>query len=513
MSINNRQVTDTVWEKTNEKLPTYIALDANIKTQICIIGTGITGLTTAYHLLKAGKDVVLVESKKIGFGETGNTSAHLSNALDDRYYQLEKFHGRDKATLAAKSHAEAIDTIEKIILTEQINCNFSRVNGYLFSANNDKQKKVLENEYITAKQCGFKDIVLTDKPIPNTNHLGKYIIFPNQAQFHPLKYLQALAKAVAAMGGKIYENTHVENIQTGSLLQVKTSSGNYIVADNVVTATNAPFQANLSIHAKLIPNRTYVIVASIAKDSQVKSLYWDMEDPYHYVRVQAYDDQHDVLIVGGEDHRVGIMPKHNPFDKLEQWTRQYFPGIIKIIHQWSGQILDPIDYLAYIGKHPTLNNVYMATGDSGNGLTHGTIAAKIISDAILQRKNAYTDLYKTNRKSARAWMNFLKTNLAAAKAYLAYFSLKHFRSVKRISAGQGAIIQCGLNKLAVYKTHDNELKVCTAICSHLHAIVQWNSIEKSWDCPAHGSRFDVNGNVLNGPANKCLESKICPGKY
>lgn len=483
----------SLWKNNLQEKSVESGLNEDMHCDVCIIGAGISGLTVAYQLLNAGKSVVIVDSRSMGENETGNTSAHLSNALDDRYFNIEKMHGKSKAKLISNSHAEAINFIETLCQQELIACDFKRVEGVLFT-----DEKILKKEFSAAKRCGI-EVSLEERA-----NLGKCLIFENQAQFHPLKYLAGLINIIRKKGGKIYFNTHVVKIEE-SPLSVILKSNNKIISQRIVTCTNSQFYSNLTMHFKLNPQRSYVIGINIPKNAVPNALYWDNEDPYHYVRVASKDAKEDILIIGGEDHRVGGGINVNAYKKLQEWAKKYFPVEFKnISYQWSGQILEPIDYIAYIGKNPKNPYIYMATGDSGNGLTHGTIAGLLIADDILQKFNPYAAIYQLKRMPFRAIKNMLLNLFSSMRAYFSYLN---FGSRKMPKKSEGKIVQCGFKKIAVYKDDGGTLHCVSAVCTHLKGMLEWNPVEKSWDCPAHGSRFDTEGNILNGPAMQPLPKK------
>lgn len=487
----------------------YPTLDKNLTCEICIIGAGITGLTTAYQLVCQGKSVIILEDGNIASGESGRTSAHLSNILDDRFYEIEKMHGFEIAQLASESHAAAIQFIENICQTENIDCEFERLNGYLF-LDKISSMDILEKEYAITKKLGLSPQLLKN-PIAETFKMDAFIQFPHQAQFHPIKYLSQLAKIITAKGGKIFENTKAIHFNNGKSIQIHTHNGMIINADNIVFATNVPINNKFFIHTKQEANRTYIVGSLVPKGSVKSALYWDTAEPYHYIRVHKGNylygnNECDLLIIGGEDHRTGVTPSpfnHNPFRQLEAWSNNLFPQILQHVSYWSGQIIEPIDYLAFIGPNIFDNkNCFIATGDSGNGLTHGTLGGILIADLILHNKNEWEKVYKTSRKSLKSWHDFININLKTMLSYSKYFTPK--TNIENILPGEGAVINKNLSKIAVYKDNDGKLYKCSAVCPHLKAIVQWNPYEKTWDCPAHGSRFSCTGEVVNGPANKNL---------
>jgi len=330
---NSSGSTRSIWFEIREHVPRP-ALEQNVTADVCVIGAGITGLTTAYLLACTGRSVIVMESGQVGGGETGRTTAHLSNALDDRYSELESLHGAEGARLAAKSHAAAIDQIENIIAAERINCDFQRVDGFLFDPTNDGDRE-LHAELAAAQRAGLTDTQIVERAPLASFDTGACLRFPNQAQFHPLKYLYKLASAFEQRGGRIFGNTHAKQVEDGTPATVTTEVGHTVTADFVVVATNTPINDVVKIHTKQAPYRTYVVGLRIPRDSVPRALYWDTLDPYHYVRVQP-EETHDVLIVGGEDHKTGQGDdKVNRFDRLERWTRERFSAAQEVVYSWS----------------------------------------------------------------------------------------------------------------------------------------------------------------------------------
>lgn len=270
-------------------------------------------------------------------------------------------------------------------------------------------------------------------------------------------------------------------------------------------ATNTPVNDRFTIHTKQAAYRTYVIGVGVPIGSVTKALYWDTPDPYHYVRLQDAGD-HEILIVGGEDHKTGQADDTDDrFNRLEAWTRERFPMSGTVAFRWSGQVMEPIDSLAFIGRNPGDTNIYIVTGDSGNGMTHGTIAGMLLTDLIQGRQNEWAALYDPARITLMAATEFMKENLNVAAQFRDYASGGEVADAQQIEPGTGAIIRDGIKKLAVYRDIEGRLHTCSAVCPHLGCIVDWNSVENTWDCPCHGSRFDALGKVLNGPANRGLQ--------
>jgi glycine/D-amino acid oxidase-like deaminating enzyme/nitrite reductase/ring-hydroxylating ferredoxin subunit len=481
-------------------------LAADLSTDVCVVGAGIAGMTIAYLLGREGKSVIVLDDGPIGGGQTERTTAHLANAIDDHYFEIERLHGERGAKLAAASHTAAIDRIETIVRKENIECDFARVDGYLFVPPHESVE-VLEWELNAAQRAGVTGVERVGRAPLEHFDTGPCLRFPRQAQFHPLKYLAGLAMAIARNGGRIFTDAHVDNITAEASARVHTTRGFTITAPVVAVATNTPINDLVAIHTKQAAYLTYVIGARIPQGAVTKALYWDTLDPYHYVRLQSGSDSsdHDVLIVGGEDHKTG---QHDDaaarFARLEGWARERFP-VGEVQFRWSGQVMEPIDGLAFIGRNPMdKDNIFIATGDSGMGMTHGTIAGILLTDLIVGRSNPWETLYDPSRKTPRAAKEFIKETTNMASQYSDWLTPGDVSSPDEIARGTGAVLRRGLKKVAIYCDEQGKLHERSAICTHLGCIVRWNSSEHTWDCPCHGSRFDKDGQVLNGPAIRSL---------
>ena len=496
--------TASVW-MTMAEMPSRPALATDITADVCVVGAGIAGLTTAYLLAEEGRSVVVLDDGPIGGGETSRTTAHLANALDDRYFEIESMHGEKGARLASGSHATAIDRIESIVARETIECDFERLDGYLFVPPGESTD-VIDKELAAAHRAGLIGVERIERAPLERFDTGTCLRFPRQAQFHPLKYLDGLAQAIEKKGGRIVNNTHAEQFKSGAPDQVTTSKGLVVSTGTIVVATNTPVNDWVTIHTKQAAYRTYVIGIPVPKGSVARALYWDTQDPYHYVRLHDAG-QHDVLIVGGEDHKTGQADDADErFGRLEAWARERFPAAAEEVEfRWSGQVMESNDGLAFIGRNPGDKNIYMVTGDSGNGMTHGTIAGILLTDLIMGRENEWATLYDPSRISLRAASEFAKENLNVAAQYGDYATAGDVEKADDLAAGTGGVIRHGLKKVAAYRDTHGKLHECSAVCPHLGGVVHWNHTEKTWDCPCHGSRFDRYGKVLNGPANTGLE--------
>jgi glycine/D-amino acid oxidase-like deaminating enzyme/nitrite reductase/ring-hydroxylating ferredoxin subunit len=498
----------------------YEKLESNFDVDVVVVGGGISGLSVAYNLSREGKKVAVVEDGFIGSGETGRTTAHIVAALDDRYYEIERIFGKEKSRLVAQSHTKAIDFIEETMRRENIECDFKRVHGYLFLHPTDNPKN-LQKEFEACLRSGL-DVAMD--VVRFRNSTADAIRFNNQGQFHVMKYLKGLCEAIIKQGGKIFNHTHAKEIGKDGILSAE---GHRINARSVVVATNTPVNNKYVMHLRQFPYRTYVVGLKVPKGKIPTALWWDTGNysvnsdipPYHYVRTQPLDENNDLLLVGGEDHPTGLTePENKPeewrYTLLEQWAREHFDALGEKIYQWSGQCLEPTDSLAYIGHNPTdEKNIYIVTGDSGNGITHGTIAGILISDLIVGRENPLTEIYSPSRikvlKTGNVW---LKEFIGGMFEYLKHKPHVTESDPRGIEPNEARIIEHESKKVGCYRDGRGDLHFVDVACTHMGCTVKWNNDEKSWDCPCHGSRFTYEGRLLNGPANEPLPYYSEPGK-
>lgn len=520
---NPSGLTQPVWYDSIEP-PEFDKLARDARADICIVGAGIAGLTSAYLLARAGKSVLVLDEKPVGGGESGRTSAHLASAIDDRFVTIENNLGLEASMIQYESHAAAIDRIEQMCREESIDCDFARLDGYLFVADGD-DPLLLAKECDAARRAGFTDVGLLDRAPITGLRAGSCLRFPRQARFHPLKYLFGLSRALEKLGVRIFCGKRVCDLAGDGPVVARLDGGVMVRADYGISATNVPTPINnwMGIYTKQASYRSYVIAMEVPPGLISDALYWDTKDPYHYARLSKSGDGKMLLVVGGEDHRVGTegdsasMSKR--FEALEVWTRQHFcrehdsNTLGPVISRWSGQVAEPDDGVAFIGRVPSREhrNCFVITGDSGMGLTGGTAGAMLVSELILKggegkedrNVHPWADLYDPSRKplkSLGAAVEFVKENAAAASHMTEYLTPGDVESIDHIAPGEGAVLREGLSKVAVYKEKNGTVHKCSAICTHLKCIVQWNGLEKSWDCPCHGSRFDAMGKVIIGPA-------------
>jgi len=481
-------------------------LTDDINADIVVVGSGIAGLSVAYELSKAGKRVIVLERGSVGGGMTARTTAHLASDMDDYYHRYLRLRGEDEARIYRESQAAAIDRIEEIQAGEGIACDFARLNGYLFHAPGT-DTDLLQREAEACQRIGCHDVVWAERAPFDAVDTGRCLCFPRQGRFHPLKYLDGLIRCIRRDGSVLYANTPVVSVaeENGRVI-VKTESGNTVGAGVAIVATNSPINDWIALHTKQAPYRSYVIAGKVPRGSVFDALYWDTLDPYHYVRLQPESGtDEDWLIVGGEDHKSGTTDDAEPrLQRLEAWARSHVPEFGPVEHRWSGQVMEPVDFAPYIGRNHGNKQVYVATGDSGQGITAGVVAGMLLRDLVLGRDNPWADAYAPERVTALAAGAYLRENTTMVSSLAEYVTGGALSDVDQLQPGQGAILRQGLQKVAAYRGEDGQLHMHSAVCPHAGCIVRWNSFEQSWDCPCHGSQFAADGQLLNGPALRGL---------
>jgi glycine/D-amino acid oxidase-like deaminating enzyme len=392
----SHQVT-SVWAAT-ASVPQFPSLTGKQRADVCVIGAGIAGLTTAYLLLRDGKSVIVIDTLGVGAGETGRSTAHFAPP-DERFYEIERSFGTARATLVADSYRTATDCVQSIVRAENIECEFERVDGYLFNPHG-AWDQVLEREYAVTTRLGL-DVRRLER-VPGLHFdTGPCLRFARQAQFHPIKYLDGLAAAIVRLGGRIHDRTRALALHGDRARQTVETEQGAIEAGAVVLATNVPFNDRIVLSARQTGYRSYVVALRVPRDAIARLLLWDTGDPYYYVRLAAAGAgaNHELLIVGGQDHqaRQQVHPRQR-YDQIEAWARARFPIAAQVEYRWSGEVMEPADGLAFLGRSPMdADNVYLITGDSGNGMTHCTAGAILVTDLILGRPNNWTELYAPAR--------------------------------------------------------------------------------------------------------------------
>jgi len=469
---------------------------------VAIIGGGITGLATALNLQMNGKKCILIESHSIGFGTTGGTTAHLNTAFETPYYKIENSFGEDKAKLLYKAAEEAVGLIENYIREFNIECDFEYKDACLFSKNR-KQSEELDRIIGSSQKAGLGISYIGNNFIDVP--FEKAAIIKKQAQFHPAKYIYGLAKAFEAKGGLLIQDCMMESFEDSPIVSLKTSLGKF-QARQVVFATHIPPGINL-LHFRCAPYRSYVLAVKLRNNNYPEGLVYDMDDPYHYYRTQFTDGER-YLIFGGEDHKTGHDENvSRRFESLEKNLGEYF-DIGKVAFKWSSQYYEPADGLAYIGHFPGhARNIFAATGFGGNGMTYSHIAARTIGDIILSGQSSYQDLFDPDRiKPVAGFTNFVRENADVVKEFIGKnISKEKIKTLDEVRKGEGKVIKYEGNSIAVFRNDDGMLHAVDPVCTHAKCVVQWNETEISWDCPCHGARYSMDGDVLTGPSGRNLD--------
>lgn len=491
-----------------ESMPDVAAppLTGEASCDLVVVGSGIAGLSSAYEAARFGQQVIVIDRGRICGGMTARTTAHLASEIDDFYSELIRAHGEEAARLYHESQVAAVNRIEAICEEERIDADFARVDGFLIAARPEHQAD-LDDEYEACRKLEVEVDWADEAPVPLPAGT-RALRFPRQGRFHPLKYCAGLIRAIAARGGRFHADTaYVSHREDQDGITIECENGARIRAAAALFATNSPVNDKVTIHTKQVPMRTYAIAGRVAKGSAPDALVWDTLEAYHYCRIQPLDEGHDLLIVGGEDHQSGTADDMDErFARLEAWTRAHYPGFGGADYRWSGQVLEPVDFLPFSGLNPGNERTYIHSGDSGMGMTNGVAGALNFIALLTGDKARFGELFDPARKprSGVALKEFAAGQAEVVANLAEYATPGEVDSVEAIAPGEGAIVRRGLKKIAAYRDESGRLVERSAVCTHVGCIVHWNGLEKCWDCPCHGSQFAIDGSVLNGPAVRPL---------
>ena len=483
----------------------YAPIDRDLTVDVAVIGAGITGLTAAYLLKRAGRTVAVIDRERCGGVDSGRTTAHVTCVTDLDLPDLVSHFGRDTARAVWDAGLAAIEQIDRIVQTEAIDCDWTWVNGYKHAATGTKPESVdvFRKEAETAAELGFDARYLEAVPFFG----GPGVEYEGQAKFHPRKYLAALAKLVDGDGSHVFEHTECTEVHDTPLgLE---AGGHTISCGYIVIATHNPLMGKtpmpsaIALQTKLYLYTSYVIGGRLPKGTVPEASYWDTADPYHYLRIDAHRD-FDYAILGGADHKTGQTPDTTAcYTLLEDFAKHALPGL-DVTHRWSGQVIETNDGLPFIGE--TSDRQFAATGYSGNGMTFGTLAGMMARDLATGRKNPWRELFDPGRTKIRGgtW-DYLKENVD----YPYYMIRDRFagpdgKSLRAVRRGEGKILELEGKRVAAYRSDRGIVTLLSPVCTHMGCQVVWNPADSTWDCPCHGSRFRAHGEVLAGPAESPL---------
>lgn len=478
----------------------------NVTVDVAIIGAGITGITAAYLLKKAGKTVALIEAQQIAASASGHTTAKVTSLHQLIYATLIDRHGEDKARLYGESNQAGVEFIAATVEKEGIDCDFQRNDTYSFAENKNNLDKV-KQEYDAAVKLGLPAEFVTETTLPFD--IAGAVKFTNQAQFHVRKYLLHLANTIPGDGSYIFEDSRVQTVDEGTPCQVH-ANGITLQATDVLLTTHLPIVDTGLFFAKTYPQRSYIIGAKISEEKAPAGMYIGVGNNYHSIRTTPAEDGSLLLLIGGGSHKVGEKSEtEESYQELERYIHSHF-GIDKIDYRWSSQDYESFDKLPYIGKlTPANEHIYVATGFNLWGMSKGTMAGMLLADLVQGKTNPWADLYDSLRATPFVTQESIKNNLDVGKHWV----IDRLKGVDKwstddVKPGEGKIITLKGEKVGVYKDEAGKVTAVNATCPHLACIVNWNSAEKSWDCPCHGGRFTCDGKVIQGPAVKDLEQKV-----
>jgi len=484
------------WLETGKGRSRRPRLEDEASADVAVVGGGITGLTTALRLAEAGMTVVLVDQHAIGSGTTGHSTAKVTSQHAITYAPLLARYGQDAIRAYAKANEDAKEAIAELAGAGGIDCDFRRRDAWVY-ASGDSDRALIEAEARAAERAGLPAKLSEAVPLPFPTAGG--VVFANQAEFDPQRYVEGLAERFEAAGGTIFEDTRATAVSDGAPVRVETEHG-AVVAEHAVVATLIPFLDRGVFFARAFPSRSYCVTAAVA-DAIPEAMLITATAPMRSLRAIRHGDR-ELLMVGGESHDTGTSEAEpERYRRLAEFAHLHWE-VASIEHHWSSQDYSAADSVPYVGPlHPFTDHLWIATGMKKWGITNGTVAAAIISDAIQGRRHEAADLFSSTRLTTR---EVPKLAIENAKVPLHFFGdrirNRGSRPIDDLAPGEGAIVSAGGKKVAGYRDEAGGLHAVSARCTHLYCQVNWNSAERTWDCPCHGSRFAVDGDVLNGPA-------------
>ncbi|SFG73663.1 Glycine/D-amino acid oxidase [Halopelagius inordinatus] len=486
--------TESVWMSTTDRT-SYPPLDGDREVDVAVVGGGITGLTAATKLSEEGKDVAVVESGRIVEGVTGKTTAKLTLQHGLIYDHLRSEFGDTLARQYADANQDAIETVRDRVERYDIDCDFDRTPAYTYTESAEKRSDIAD-EVEAARALDIPAEFVEETPLPFDVEAA--IRVDDQARFHPRKYLLALAEAVEDAGNDVFERTKATDVESGDGNRVVTERGT-LTADAVVVATHFPLLDHRLFFSRLYPHRSYVVTIR-TDDAPSEGMYYRAEEPGRSLRTKVAGED-DLLIVGGEGHKTGQGDEKERYRRLERYAGEQFE-VESMPYRWSTQDFSTPDKVPFVGRlGPTTDGIYVGTGYGGWGMTNGTAAGELLADLALGRSNPYESVFDPTRLSKSSAGKALKENTEVAKEFVGGWAKSLFGSdTVTPPAGESRIVRHDGKPYGLYRDEDGELHAVSAVCTHMDCIVDWNDAEKSWDCPCHGSRFGVDGSVIDGPA-------------
>ncbi|KPB06120.1 FAD-dependent oxidoreductase [Bacillus sp. CHD6a] len=484
-------------------LPSFPTLNENKKTNVCVVGGGITGITTAYQLAQEGLKVILIDADQILNGTTGHTTAKVTAQHGLIYDELLQHLGQEKAKLYYQANQEGLHFIRDLVDLKRIPCDFSEQSAYIYSQTEQDDQKV-RKEFEAYQTLGIHGDLTYD--IPFSMETKSVVVMKNQAQFHPLQYLKVLVDGIVEKGGEIFEHTVATDVEESRGLSVVTKNGAKIECDYIVAGSHFPFyDGNGFFFTRMYAERSYVLAAKTEKEPP-EGMYYSAGQPSRSLRYVTIEGER-VALIGGDGHRTGQGKdtlKH--YEALKSFGEEVL-GIKEIMYRWSAQDLYTLDKVPYIGRitsgHP---NILIATGYRKWGMTNGTAAALLIQDIILGRKNDYEDLFSPSRFVADPSLKkFISSNMNVAGHLIEGKLDRPSKKPEDLGLDEGGVVMINGRRAGAYKDDKGEVHCVDTTCTHLGCEVEWNHGDRSWDCPCHGSRFSIYGDVLEGPADKPLE--------
>jgi glycine/D-amino acid oxidase-like deaminating enzyme/nitrite reductase/ring-hydroxylating ferredoxin subunit len=481
----------------------YPILEDNVKVDIAIVGGGMTGITCAYLLKNEGFKVAVIEANRILHGTTGHTTAKITSQHDLIYYKIKKNMGVEMAQQYADANQTAINTIASFVKEKNIDCDFYSSSAYVYTQE-DKYVKQIQDEVETASSLGIKATYLQEVPLPFP--IKAAIRFDDQARFHPLKYLLTLANEIPGDGNHIFEQTRAIDIQQDNYCIVTTNRDKSVTAKKVIIASHFPFYDGNGLYfSRIFPYRSYVLGVK-TKDEFPEGMFLSAEEPVRSLRIQDFEND-KLILVGGENHKTGQGKDTSIYyENLQNFAEQTFQ-VDSIPFRWSTQDYTTLDEVPYTGRLTSKTpNLYVATGFRKWGMTNSTASAIILRDLIVHGKSPWQEVYNPSRFTPGASAKtFIVENVDVAK-HLVTGKLTAVPNEIDLRPGEGKVVDINNEKVGVYKDTDGNLHTVDITCRHMGCELKWNSAEKSWDCPCHGSRFTYDGDIIEGPALKRLKT-------